>query len=127
MKQLMKRILFVDDEPLLLEVIEARLFERSGNWEMDFAESGDRALKLMFQKQYDVVVCDMRMPEMDGIEVLTHVMQRHPNTTRIMLSGQTDCGQTSRLEGTAHRYISKPCNLDELETAIDQALDQTVT
>jgi len=120
----MKRILFVDDEPLLLEVIEARLCERIGNWEMDFAGGGDRALKLMFQKPYDVIVADMRMPEMDGIELLTLVMQRHPNTTRIMMSGQSDRDQTLRLVGTAHQYISKPCNLDDLECAIDQALDQ---
>lgn len=120
----MKRILFVDDEPLLLEVIEARLGERGEAWEMDFAEGGDPALKLMFRKPYDVIVADMRMPEMDGIELLTLVMQRHPNTTRIMLSGQADRDQTLRLVGTAHQYISKPCNLDDLEGAIDQALDQ---
>ncbi len=120
----MKRILFVDDEPLLLEVIEARLSERSASWEMDFAAGGDGALRLMFQKPYDVIVADMRMPEMDGIELLTLVMQRHPNTTRIMLSGQSDRDQTLRLVGTAHQYIAKPCNLDDLECAIDQALDQ---
>ncbi len=120
----MKRILFVDDEPLLLEVIEARLGERTGSWEMDFAGGGDRALKLMFKKPYDVIVADMRMPEMDGIELLTLVMQRHPNTTRIMMSGQSSRDQTLRLVGTAHQYISKPCNLDDLECAIDQALDQ---
>lgn len=120
----MKRILFVDDEPLLLEVIEARFGPRSSSWEMDFAANGGTALNQMFRKRYDVIVADMRMPQMDGIELLTLVMQRHPNTTRIMLSGQADRGKALRLVGTAHQYISKPCNLDDLETAIDQALEQ---
>ncbi|HAV65404.1 MAG TPA: two-component system response regulator [Verrucomicrobiales bacterium] len=120
----MKRILFVDDEPLLLEVIEARFAERASCWEMDFSDSGQTALCQMFRKPYDIIVADMRMPQMDGIELLTLVMQRHPNTTRIMLSGQSDRAQTLRLVGTAHQYISKPCNLDELESAIDQALEQ---
>lgn len=120
----MKRILFVDDEPLLLEVFEARFGTRAAAWEMDFAESGETALGQMFRKRYDVIVADMRMPQMDGIELLTLVMQRHPNTTRIMLSGQADREKALRLVGTAHQYISKPCNLDELESAIDQALVQ---
>lgn len=120
----MKRILFVDDEPLLLEVIEARFETRVAAWEMDFAPGGESALSQMFRKRYDVIVADMRMPEMDGIELLTLVMQRHPNTTRIMLSGQADKEKALRLVGTAHQYISKPCNLDELESAIDQALEQ---
>lgn len=118
----MKRILFVDDEPLLLEVIQARFAERAPQWEMDFSETGDDALGLMFRKLYDVIVADMRMPQMDGIELLTLVMQRHPNTTRIMLSGQADRDKALRLVGTAHQYLSKPCNLDDLEVAIDQAL-----
>lgn len=91
---------------------------------MDFAPGGEDALSRMFRKRYDVIVADMRMPEMDGIELLTLVMQRHPNTTRIMLSGQADRDKALRLVGTAHQYISKPCSLDELETAIDQALEQ---
>jgi len=120
----MKRILFVDDEPLLLEVIEARFGTRTAAWEMDFSGTGEDALSRMFRKRYDLIVADMRMPRMDGIELLTLVMQRHPNTTRIMLSGQADKEKALRLVGTAHQYISKPCNLDELETAIDQALGQ---
>jgi len=91
---------------------------------MDFAESGEVALGHLFRKRYDVIVADMRMPQMDGIELLTLVMQRHPNTTRIMLSGQADRDKALRLVGTAHQYISKPCDLNELEKAVDQALEQ---
>jgi HD-like signal output (HDOD) protein/CheY-like chemotaxis protein len=120
----MKRILFVDDEPLLLEVIEARFADRDSIWEMDFADSGQLALSHMFRKRYDVIVADMRMPQMDGIELLTLVMQRHPNTTRIMLSGQADREKALRLVGTAHQYLSKPCDLSELESAVEHALEQ---
>ena len=109
---------------MLLEVIEARFEDRAAAWEMDFAQDGGSALSRMFRKRYDVVVADMRMPQMDGIELLTLVMQRHPNTTRIMLSGQADRDKALRLVGTAHQYLSKPCKFEELESAIEQALEQ---
>ena len=109
---------------MLLEVIEARFEDRAAAWEMDFAQDGGSALSRMFRKRYDVVVADMRMPQMDGIELLTLVMQRHPNTTRIMLSGQADRDKALRLVGTAHQYLSKPCKFEELELAIEQALEQ---
>ena len=57
----MKRILFVDDEPLLLEVMEARFGTRASSWEMDFAPGGEDALSQMFRKRYDVIVADMRI------------------------------------------------------------------
>lgn len=120
----MKRILFVDDEPLLLEVIEARYSGRLDEWELSFAADGEEALKKMFEKPFDVIVADMNMPGMSGIELLTLVMQRHPHTTRIMLSGQADRQKSLQTVGTAHQYISKPCNFEELEAAIDAAIRQ---
>ena len=60
------RILFVDDEPALLEGIESMLFKQRKVWHMRFALSGAEGLEMMAAKPFDVVVCDMRMPNMDG-------------------------------------------------------------
>ena len=85
-----KRILFVDDEPMILKLFEI-MFERLRNeWEMDFANSGFTAVQLMTKAPYDVIVSDMRMPKMNGAELLTEVMKRHPKTARIILSGFAD-------------------------------------
>ena len=119
----MKRILFVDDEPMLLEVIEARFYERAGSWEMDFAEAGDAALRLVTDRSYDVVVSDMRMPGMDGVELLAQVKELQPRARRIMMTGLTDRGQTQRDPEAVHRYVAKPCDFEELELAIDQELE----
>ena len=81
-----KRILFVDDEPMILKLFEI-MFERlRTEWEMDFANSGFTAVQLMTKAPYDVIVSDMRMPRMNGAELLTEVMRRHPKTARIMLA-----------------------------------------
>ena len=118
----MKRILFVDDEPLLLEVIEARLEERADEWEMDFAGDADAALNLMTRNSYDVIVVDRRMPGMNGAELLALVRQNHPGTMRIMMSGVSEESPSPGPSELAHQYLSKPCNLDDLEAAIDQTL-----
>lgn len=118
----MKRILFVDDEPLLLDAMRQRFAEKEGQWEMHFMLSGADAFRRMQEVAFDVVVADMRMPEMDGIELLNLVMERYPATIRIMLSGQTDRKTILRLVGTAHRYIAKPCELAEILRTVEQSL-----
>jgi len=70
----------------------------------------------------DVVVSDMKMPGMDGGQLLTEVMKRYPNTVRLVLSGQADREAILQLVGPAHQYLSKPCNPEELRAAITRAL-----
>jgi HD-like signal output (HDOD) protein len=71
----------------------------------------------------DIIISDMMMPGMDGSQLLGEVLKRHPETVRIILSGQTGHEAVLRLVGPAHQYLSKPCDPDELRRAIAQALE----
>src|SRR6266536_623189 len=85
-----KRILFVDDDPLVLQGMERAFRRMRAEWDMVFAESAEQALGLMAQEPFDVVVSDMHMPAMNGPALLTEVMQRYPKTVRLILSGTAD-------------------------------------
>lgn len=84
----MKRILFVDDEKQILRALK-RLFV-SSDYEVHFAESGEKALQLIESNDFDLLVTDIRMPEMDGLELLRQVKSESPLTLRVALSGYTD-------------------------------------
>ena len=117
----MRRILFVDDEPNVLEGLERMLFTMRKEWEMAFASSGQEALGLMEKASFDVIVSDMRMPGMDGAELLTEVMKRHPDTVRFVLSGQSDNETVMRSVGPTHQFLAKPCDAKTLKASVDRA------
>jgi putative nucleotidyltransferase with HDIG domain len=116
----MKRILFVDDESPVLEALRARLHRLTDRWNMQFVDSGERAIEELERGTFDVVVTDMRMPRMDGAELLRVVSERWPDIIRIVLSGYAESEQTLRLVPYAHQYLSKPCEPKQLETIIDR-------
>lgn len=117
----MKRILFVDDEPNILQGLSRMLRPMRTEWEMIFVQSGQEALDLMAQGPVDVIVSDMRMPRMDGATLLTEVMKRHPNTVRFALSGQSDKDTIFRSVGTAHQFMAKPCDTEMIKMRINRA------
>jgi HD-like signal output (HDOD) protein/CheY-like chemotaxis protein len=116
-----KRILFVDDEPLVLEGIKRSMRAMRAEWEVEFAQSGTEAVATMSQAPFDVVISDMRMPGMDGAELLDLVRARFPRTVRIILSGQSDRETILRSVGPSHQYLSKPCDVDELKQKLKRA------
>ncbi len=118
----MKTLLFVDDEPRLLQGLQRQLRPLRSEWDMNFIGDGRAALDLMATRPVDIIVSDMMMPGMDGMQLLGEVRQRHPQTVRIILSGQSGSEAIIRLVGPAHQYLSKPCNPDELRQAITRAL-----
>ena len=118
----MIRVLFVDDETALLDGLRGRLRARRSSWEMVFVESAARAIAEMEMKPVQVIVADMRMPRMDGPDLLTVVRERWPETIRFVLSGYAEQEQSERLLGLAHQYLSKPCDCGVLEEAIEQAV-----
>lgn len=118
----MKRILFVDDEPGLLDGLRIRLRGLRSRWDMVFVESAPLAIAEMESKPVDVLVTDMRMPGMDGAQLLSVVQQRWPQTIRIVLSGYTEDEQTARLLTLAHQYLSTPCDAQQIEAVIDRCL-----
>jgi len=112
------RVLFVDDEPLILRGLRSVFRRERDVWDMSFATSGQEALDLLAEAPFDVLVTDMRMPEMDGAQLLAIVQERWPMTSRIVLSGQAERGALLRVLPTLHAFLSKPCGSQELRTAI---------
>ncbi|MCD6327427.1 HDOD domain-containing protein [bacterium] len=116
-----KRILFVDDEPNVLLALRRMLHSARGEWDMSFAESGQEALDLLDKDRFDVIVSDMRMPGMDGAQLLAEVRERYPYMVRIVLSGQSDQETILRSVGPAHQYLSKPCDAATLKATVSRA------
>jgi len=90
-------------------------------WEMDFVTGGQEALELMEDKAYDVIVSDMKMPEMSGEELLGKVKELYPATARIVLSGHCNQSTAFRMVGSDHFYLSKPCARELFVSTIEQA------
>lgn len=117
----MKRILFVDDEPNVLEGLRGLLRKQRKEWDMVFVTSGDDALKELLASPFDVIISDMRMPRMDGATLLRKVQQDYPHLVRIVLSGQTEQEVSRRMVHVAHQFMSKPCDGRELQQTIERA------
>ena len=113
------RILFVDDEPRVLEAIERMLFERRDRWDLVFCHDARQANRTLSASPVDIVVSDMRMPGEDGASLLGHVQNFYPDVVRIVLSGQMDEETALRAAPVAHRFISKPCDGEALEAMLD--------
>ena len=119
----MNSVLFVDDERLVLDGLENMLFDYMDDWEMEFVESGAEALEFLEDNPVDVIVTDMRMPGMDGSELLAKVKERHPRIVRVVLSGHAELDAAMRAISLAHRYLSKPCSPDTLISVLQRVVD----
>lgn len=115
-------VLFVDDEPDVLEGIENHLYAIRSSWRARFAHSGDEALALLDRRTADVVVSDMRMPGMDGATLLAKVRQQHPSAVRIILSGETGAKGFLRAAACAHQVLAKPCDIAALQRLVTETL-----
>lgn len=115
-------ILFVDDEPNIIEGQKRYLWKLKGKWIIYFAESGEEALQIMKNFQIDCVIADMRMPHMNGAELLEIVKRDYPQAIRIILTGHSDQEAILNTVNLAHQFFVKPCNLDQLLESIDRTL-----
>lgn len=115
------KILFVDDEPQILQGLERLLHFMRKEWEMKFVESGVEALSLLQKEGCQVIVTDMRMPGMDGVQLLSQVKNDFPEMIRIVLSGYSDKEMVLRAVPLAHQYLAKPCDPQILISAITRA------
>lgn len=116
----MIRVLFVDDETNVLQAMRRALHCMREEWSMEFVSGGAAALESLAKLPPDVIVCDMRMPGMDGWQVLAEVKARCPQTVRFILSGYGEPGAIMRSVGIAHQYLAKPCDGATLKAAILQ-------
>lgn len=115
-----KRILFVDDDPLLLRVYEMMMADETDRWEVSTLNDASEALKLVTQSAFDVVVSDMRMPGMSGTELMRELQVRHPRTSRVILSGLRDQREIAESLQATHQFVPKPFHPIELKTALGQ-------
>jgi HD-like signal output (HDOD) protein/CheY-like chemotaxis protein len=115
-----KHILFVDDERNILQGLQDLLRKQRKQWDMSFALGAQAALDELARAPFDVVVTDMRMPGMDGAELLARVKDRYPSVARIVLSGHADRDAIVRALPVAHQYLSKPCSAETLRSTIER-------
>jgi DNA-binding NtrC family response regulator len=116
-------VLFVDDEEIVLRSIERGLLEEPFN--KLFAKSGEDALNIMQQEEIHVIVTDMRMPGMDGLELIQAVKEKYPHIVRVVLSGYA---QSSSLMVAIHKegvfeFVPKPWKLEEFKKVIRKAIN----
>jgi HD-like signal output (HDOD) protein/CheY-like chemotaxis protein len=116
-----KRLLFVDDDELILNGLRRSLHSMRQEWEMQFVDTPQGALQCLDKEVYDAVISDMRMPLMDGAELLEEIKQRHPDVIRFILSGQSSVSAVLRSLSPAHQFLSKPCEPQELIERLEQA------
>jgi CheY-like chemotaxis protein len=121
----MKRILVVDDEPSVLLGICHNLRGRRNEWEAVLALDAEEACqRLDAAADIDVLVCDLAMPGGGGEVVLRHASTKYPHVARIVLSGQSHSESAERARALCHRFLEKPCPAEELQKAIQWAIER---
>jgi putative nucleotidyltransferase with HDIG domain len=128
------RILFVDDEPIILELLKLSVSSMSDEWETAYAKSAEEALALMGPSRpeggepqrppgreieaFDIVISDMQLPGISGAQLLNDIMRRFPGTIRIILSGHGDQELVMRCVGATHQFLLKPFKLADLKAVL---------
>jgi len=121
----MSRILIIEDEATIRRVLIKILSEENDDYQVSEAEDGIKGLEILKKEDFDLVLCDIKMPKMDGVEVLEATKKEKPEIPFIMISGHGDLDtavNTMRLG--AFDYISKPPDLNRLLTTVRNALDK---
>ncbi len=118
----MQKVLLVDDNPNVLYSFKRTLHSGNRLWEIYTAESGASALEIINQVGIDIIVSDLRMPEMDGVELLGIVAKVSPSTLRIALTGDADPVLCQQATLVAHQFVNKPCSPADLARIIDQII-----
>lgn len=118
------RLLFVDDEPNVLKSLR-RVF-RQENYDIQTASNADEALAILETQSCQLMITDYKMPGMSGADLLREVKSRHPDTIRILLTGQadTDAVMAAIKDGAVYKFILKPWNDDDLRVTVALGLEQ---
>jgi DNA-binding NarL/FixJ family response regulator len=116
------RVLFVDDETRILDGLRRVLRTHRGAWDLRFAAGGGAAIAEMERSPADLVITDMRMPEMDGVALLTIIRERWPQAVRVVLSGQTDADAGLAAVRVAHQFLNKPCEHDAIVVLVERVV-----
>ncbi len=121
----MSKILVIEDESAIRRVLVKILSEENDTYQLEEAEDGLKGLEAIKKSDYDLVLCDIKMPKMDGVEVLEAVRKIKPEILFIMISGHGDLETAvGTMRAGAFDYISKPPDLNRLLTTVRNALDR---
>lgn len=113
-----KNILFIDDNQGILDGLRRALRTERRNWTMTFVPSGEAALELMSREKFDAIITDVRMPGIDGVQLLEEVSHLYPDMIRFILSGHSKEDKTLQSVRSAHQFFPKPCNIESLKAAL---------
>jgi putative nucleotidyltransferase with HDIG domain len=116
----MRKILFVDNDAKEIKRLKKMLRPIRHEWEMEFAVNGEEALGFMAKFPFDVIVSDMHLPGISGVELLDTVMERHPETVRIIHSEHSDRKMVLQSARPAHQFLMKPCNAETMKCTIER-------
>ena len=121
----MARILIIEDEKAIRNVLRNILMNEDKSHQVFEAEDGEMGLNQLTENTFDLVLCDIKMPKKDGIEVLEFIMKRYGDTPTVMISGHGDIDTAvACIKRGAYDYIAKPPDLNRLVTTIRQAIDR---
>jgi len=121
----MAKILLIEDEASIRRVLNKILTEESKNYEVTEAEDGLKGMELVKNEDFDLILCDIKMPKMDGVEVLEAVKKIKPEIPVVMISGHGDLDTAvNTMKIGAFDYISKPPDLNRLLNTVRNALDR---
>ncbi|MEM9444239.1 MAG: response regulator [Verrucomicrobiota bacterium] len=115
-------ILFVDDDKDSLYALQRELRPLEDKWEILYISRPSEAISTLESRKIDIIISDMRMPFMNGSELLNYVMFRFPETIRFILSSFADQDLVIKCIGSTHQYLAKPCKLEVIENTITQAI-----
>ncbi|MEA2131955.1 MAG: hypothetical protein QOJ85_4846 [Solirubrobacteraceae bacterium] len=117
----MRHILFVDDDPNVLDGLRDALRPRRREWRMTFVNGGEAAIDVLEREAVHIVVSDLRMPGIDGATLLTKVAWMQPEAVRIVLSGQADPATIGRVAAVAHRILVKPSPIEDITRVLERS------
>ncbi|MDZ7847519.1 MAG: sigma-54 dependent transcriptional regulator [Owenweeksia sp.] len=121
----MAKILIIEDEAAIRNVLKNILTDENKDFAIAEAENGKEGLDALASDSIDLVLCDIKMPGMDGLEVLDRIQEKHPDTAVIMISGHGDLETAvDSMKKGAYDYISKPPDLNRLLSTVRNALDK---
>jgi CheY-like chemotaxis protein len=119
-----KRILVVDDEPKVAFFLKESLESLERHYQVVRAETGESALAEMEQASFDMVITDLRMPGMDGLELMQRVKENHPDIQTILITAYgSDEVEAESHRLNAYRYFTKPFHIEDLTSAVQEAME----
>ncbi|MDD3772192.1 MAG: sigma-54 dependent transcriptional regulator [Weeksellaceae bacterium] len=122
----MSKILIIEDESAIRNVIKNILQDEDKSYEVEIAENGEEGLKKIIETNFDLIICDIKMPKKDGIQVLTEALDYNPDLLFLMISGHGDIETAvDCIKKGAFDYISKPPDLNRFLSTVRNALDKT--